>query len=143
MAFTPNQDGRRSALPHLNVIVELPAAKKHKRNKSNLFRFHKLNGENVFAHYNDLLFVETSDHLLPVSLVADKKILTVYRRQSLEEFFDLLPSKGFIKFQRFYIININRITGFNTDCRWLQFDSRYTINYKREIPPEMLKNLAQ
>jgi hypothetical protein len=93
-----------------------------------LFRLFVKNGEYVYARANDIIMIESCDHLVKVYLGINSKAKLTVRHNTLKDFLLQLPRLQFIRISRFCAVNILRLSGGNCNEQTFEFD--FTISIK-------------
>jgi DNA-binding LytR/AlgR family response regulator len=109
----------------------------------NLFRFFVKNGEHVYGRANDIIMMESCDHLVNVYLAVNDKIKKTIRSNTLKDFLSLLPADQFIRIGRFCAINIQRLSGGNFNEQTFEFDFKVSVKIKHPIPLSVFKNIGK
>ena len=109
----------------------------------NLFRLCVKSGEHVYARPNDIIMIESCDHLVNVYLAFKDKIKKTIRTNTLKDFLLLLPAGHFIRLSRFCAININRISGGNWNDQTFEFDYTVSIKVKHSLPQSVFKSIGR
>jgi hypothetical protein len=107
----------RKKIPKPNQLVNI-----------GLFRLFVKNGEYLYARPEDIVVIESCDHLVKVHLGIDGKSRMAIRQGSLKDFLLQLPTDQFMRIGRFCAINIQRLSGGNCHKQTFEFD--YTISIK-------------
>lgn len=100
----------------------------------NLFRFFVKNGEHVYGRANDIIVIESCDHLVNVYLAYCDKIKKTIRTNTLKDFLSLLPADQFVRISRFCAINVLRLSGGNCRDQTFEFDFRFSVKLKHAVP---------
>lgn len=101
---------------------------------NNIFRLCIKNGEYVYARANDIIMIESCDHMVKVYLGIDNKVKLTTRQNTLKDFLLKLPSAQFIRIGRFCAINIQRLSGGNCNKQTFEFDYKISIKPKHAVP---------
>ena len=101
---------------------------------SGLFRLFVKNGEYVYARPNDIIMMESCDHLVKVYLGINDKLKLTVRPDTLKNFLSQLPESQFMRFGRFCAVNIHRLSGGNYNAQMFEFDFKISIKLKHCIP---------
>ena len=101
---------------------------------NNIFRLCIKNGEYVYARANDIIMIESCDHMVKVYLGIDNKVKLTTRQSTLKDFLLKLPSLQFIRIGRFCAINIQRLSGGNCNKQTFEFDYKISIKPKHAVP---------
>lgn len=101
---------------------------------NNIFRLCIKNGEYVYARANDIIMIESCDHMVKVYLGIDNKVKLTTRQNTLKDFLIKLPSAQFIRIGRFCAINIQRLSGGNCNKQTFEFDYKISIKPKHAVP---------
>ena len=109
----------------------------------NLFRFFVKNGEHVYGRPNDIIMIESCDHLVNVYLAFNDKIKKTIRTNTLKDFLLLLPADQFIRIGRFCAINIFRLSGGSFIDQTFEFDFRISVKLKHALSQHAFKNIAK
>ena len=112
---TPNQENQGASL------------------NNNIFRLCIKNGEYVYARANDIIMIESCDHMVKVYLGIDNKVRLTTRQNTLKDFLSKLPSAQFIRIGRFCAINIQRLSGGNCNKQTFEFDYKISIKPKHAV----------
>lgn len=113
---------------------EIPSPVTQSQNFPNLFRLFVKNGEYVYARANDIIMMESCDHLVKVYLAFNDKIKKTVRHNTLKDFLLQLPQDQFKRIGRFCAVNINRLSGGNCNDQTFEFDFKVSIKLKHTIP---------
>src|SRR6476646_8987569 len=76
------------------------------QNFKDLFRLFVKNGEYVYARANDIIMIESCDHLVKVYLGINSAAKLTVRHNTLKDFLSQLPETQFIRINRFCAVNI-------------------------------------
>ncbi|ULQ53225.1 LytTR family transcriptional regulator DNA-binding domain-containing protein [Flavihumibacter fluvii] len=99
-----------------------------------LFRLFVKNGEYIYARPDDILMVESADHLVKVYLQVDGKVKKTVRPNTLKCFLEQLSGAPFARFGRFCAVNMSRISGGNFHEQSFEFDFKVTIKLSHSLP---------
>lgn len=102
-------------------------------NPENLFRLFVKKGEYVYARPNDIIMIESCDHLVKVYVAVEGKVKLTTRYNTLKDFLSQLPESHFIRLGRFCAINIKRLTGGNCNEQIFEFDFKISIKLKHTV----------
>lgn len=100
---------------------------------TSLFRLFVKNGEYVYARPNDIIMMESCDHMVKVYLAFNDKIKKTIRHNTLKDFLLQLPQDQFIRIGRFCAVNLHRLSGGNCNEQTFEFDFRVTMKLKHAI----------
>jgi len=97
------------------------------------FRLSVKDGEYTYAKPDDIIMIESRDHLTIVH-VAQRlgKVKTTIRNSCLKNFLLDLPKNYFLRLNRFCAVNVNRLSGGSYHQQYLEFD--YCIKVKPRQP---------
>lgn len=101
---------------------------------NNILRLCIKNGEYVYARANDIIMIESCDHMVKVYLGIDNNVKLTTRQNTLKDFLLKLPSTQFIRIGRFCAINIQRLSGGNCNKQTFEFDYRISLKPKHTVP---------
>jgi len=104
-----------------------------KQDKPNLLRLFVKNGEYVYARPNDIIMIESCDHLVKVHPAIDSNVKKAVRNNTLKDFLLLLPQEQFTRIGRFCAVNIARLSGGNCKEQTFEFDFKISVKLKRAI----------
>lgn len=133
---------KTSQLPFQNSFDEEPLPADNLGCK-NLFRFFVKNGEHVYGRSNDIIMMESCDHLVNVYLALNDKLKKTIRANTLKDFLLLLPANQFIRISRFCAINIHRLSGGNWHEQTFEFDFNVSVKLKHALPQAVFKNIGK
>jgi DNA-binding LytR/AlgR family response regulator len=113
--------------------VQTEILKLSTQNSENLFRLFVKKGEYVYARPNDIIMIESCDHLVKVYVAVEGKVKLTTRYNTLKDFLSQLPETHFIRLGRFCAINIQRLTGGNCNEQAFEFDFKISIKLKHTV----------
>jgi DNA-binding LytR/AlgR family response regulator len=130
---------------HSALLYKTLADEKHVFNNTakNLFRFFVKNGEHVYGRANDIIMMESCDHLVNVYLAVNDKIKKTIRSNTLKDFLSLLPADQFIRIGRFCAINIQRLSGGNFNEQTFEFDFKISVKLKHALSQHVFKKIGK
>ncbi|HMC84025.1 MAG TPA: LytTR family transcriptional regulator DNA-binding domain-containing protein [Chitinophagaceae bacterium] len=99
-----------------------------------ILRLFVKNGEYVYARANDIIMIESCDHLVKVHLGIDGKVKHTIRHSTLKDFLGQLPEDMFLRIGRFCAINMRRLSGGNCNLQAFEFDYTISIKLKHAVP---------
>jgi DNA-binding LytR/AlgR family response regulator len=111
--------------------------------KDNLIRLFYKRGEFIYARPDDIVMVESSDHLVNIYIVHEDKIKKTIRSNSLKDFLAQLPENQFLRIGRFCVINLKRLSGGNCKEQTFEFDFKVSIKLKHAIPPSWFNDIGK
>jgi DNA-binding LytR/AlgR family response regulator len=111
--------------------------------KENLIRLFYKRGEFIYVRPDDIVMVESSDHLVNIYIVHEDKIKKTIRSNSLKDFLTQLPENQFLRIGRFCIINLKRLSGGNCKEQTFEFDFKVSIKLKHAIPPSWFNEIGK
>lgn len=107
-----------------------------------LLRLYVKNGEYIYARPNDIIMIESCDHLVKVYLAYGETVKKAIRNNTLKDFLKQLP-EYFIRISRFCAINIHRISGGSFSQQLLEFDFNVTLKPKHTISLNILNKIGR
>lgn len=110
-----------------------PSSKKIIKNPDFLFKFFVKNGEYAYAKPDDIVMIESCDHLVIVHLAFGETLKKTIRHNTLKDFLLLLPKDQFIRIGRFCAINMQRLSGGSCKNQTFEFDFKFSIKLKHAI----------
>jgi hypothetical protein len=122
---------KKTPLLFQDNVDNLPATL---NNAKSLFRFFIKNGEHVYGRANDIVVIESCDHLVNVYLAFNDKLKKAVRTNTLKDFLSILPAEQFMRISRFCAINIQRLSGGSCKEQTFEFDFRFSIKLKHAVP---------
>lgn len=135
---TVKSNGKKKWMNHLQSDSEFEPSADHENQKisinNNIFRLCIKNGEYVYARANDIIMIESCDHMVKVHLGIENKVKLTTRQNTLKDFLLKLPSAQFIRIGRFCAINIQRLSGGNCNKQTFEFDYKISIKPKHAVP---------
>lgn len=120
----------------LHETKDISIAYQNRKNFSvapDILRLFVKNGEYVYARPNDIVMIESCDHLVKVYLAYDNKYKKTIRSSTLKDFLLQLPEKQFLRIGRFCAVNSKRLSGGNYNEQSFEFDFRISIKLKHAI----------
>jgi len=97
------------------------------------FRLFVKNGEYVYARPNDIIMIESCDHLVKVYLGVGGKVKLTIRHNTLKDFLLQLPQSQFKRLGRFCAVNIHRLSGGNSNEQIFEFDFTISLRLKHSV----------
>lgn len=110
---------------------------------SDLFRLHIKRGEYAYVRPNDIILMESCDHLVKVYLAYGGNIKKTVRNSTLKEFLSQLPNTQFVRIGRFCAVNIARLSGGNYHEQIFEFDFHLSIKLKHSISIAVFNNIGK
>ncbi len=120
-----------------------PSTQKKIVHKENLIRLFHKRGEFIYARPDDIVMVESSDHLIHVYIIHEDKTKKTIRSNSLKDFLAQLPESQFLRIGRFCVINLKRLSGGNCKEQTFEFDFKVSIKLKHAIPPSWFNDIGK
>jgi DNA-binding LytR/AlgR family response regulator len=105
-------------------------------------RLLNVNGSFIYARPQQILFIESSDHMVVIYLCAADTVKRAIRYISLSEIEKLLPEGMFCRVSRYALVNINRLSGGCNDKMELEFDMCHVITTERPVPFSFLRQFG-
>jgi DNA-binding LytR/AlgR family response regulator len=99
----------------------------------NLLRLFIKNGEYVYARPNDIIMIESCDHLVKIFLGFEDKVKKAIRHSTLKDFLLLLQDDSFMRIGRFCAVNMDRISGGNFNDQAFEFDFKISVKLKHPV----------
>ena len=97
----------------------------------------------VYGRTNDIIMIESCDHLVNVYLAFNDKIKKTIRTNTLKDFLSLLPADQFARISRFCAVNISRLSGGSFVGQTFEFDFRISVKLKHALPQHVFKNIGK
>jgi hypothetical protein len=113
------------------------------QNPKDLFRLFVKNGEYAYARPNDIVMIESCDHMVKVYVAFNEKIKKTVRHNTLKDFLLQLPKEQFLRISRFCAVNIYRLSGGNCNDQTFEFDFRVSIKLKHSISQAAFGNIGK
>ncbi|MEO6548936.1 MAG: LytTR family transcriptional regulator DNA-binding domain-containing protein [Ferruginibacter sp.] len=113
------------------------------QNTFGLLRLFLKNGEYVYARPNDIILMESCDHLVKVYLAFDDKIKKTIRHNTLKDFLSVLPEENFMRIGRFCAVNVQRLSGGNCNEQTFEFDFKVSIKLSHAISQTAFGNIGR
>lgn len=113
------------------------------KESSDLFRLCVKNNEYVYARANDMVIIESCDHLVKVYLAFGNTIKKTIRKNTLKDFLLLLPENHFIRIGRFCAINTRRLSGGNCKNQTFEFDFSLSVKLSHPISNTVFNNIGK
>ena len=114
-----------------------------KQNSGNLFRLFIKNGEYVYARSNDIIMMESCDHLVKVYLALNDKIKKTVRHNTLKDFLAQLPQDQFMRIGRFCAVNLQRLSGGSFNEQAFEFDFKVSVKLKHAISNSVFNTIGK
>jgi DNA-binding LytR/AlgR family response regulator len=99
-------------------------------------------GEYVYARPNDIVMIESCDHLVKVYLAYDDKCKKTIRSCTLKDFLSQLPDKHFLRIGRFCAINSKRLSGGSFNEQSFEFDFKISIKLRHAVPNTVFNTIG-
>lgn len=112
------------------------------QNSDNLFRLFVKHFEYVYVRPNDIIMIESCDHLVRVYVGVDGKAKLTMRHNTLKDFLSQLPQTHFIRIGRFCAINIQRLTGGSCHEQMFEFDFKISIKLKHAVSHSVFSRIG-
>ncbi len=127
---------------HQDKNLPIPATVEPE-NKTNLFRLFVKNGEYVYARPDDIIMIESCDHLVKVHLAINGQVKKAVRNNTLKDFLLQLPKDQFTRIGRFCAVNIARLSGGNCKEQTFEFDFKILVKLKRALSQSYFANIGK
>ena len=108
-----------------------------------LIRLFYKKGEFVYARADDIIMIESCDHLVKVFLLHEDKIRRTVRANTLKDFLRMLPEKQFLRLGRFCAINLHRLSGGDYNQQTFEFDFKVSIKLRHPISSSFFSNIGR
>ena len=108
-----------------------------------LFRLFVKNGEYIYARANDIVMIESWDHVVKVYLVVDGKLKRSIRPSTLKGFLMQLPAAQFSRIGRFCAVNLFRLSGGNFDEQVFEFDFKVAVKLSHTLSHKVFANIGR
>ena len=108
-----------------------------------LFRLFVKNGEYVYARPEDILLIESADHLVRIYFQIDGKVRKAVRANTLKHFLEQLNNVTFLRLGRFCAINTSRISGGNFNEQCFEFDFKVSIRLAHALPLNVFSSIGK
>lgn len=142
-ALTINSETSLTEPTHFFRYGKLKDPSTFTQDPGDLFRLSVKNSEFIYARPNDIIMIESCDHLVKVYVAADGKAKLTIRRTTLKDFLLQLPLEQFIRISRFCAVNIHRLSGGNCTDQTLEFDFKISLKPKHTIPRSVFGNIGK
>jgi DNA-binding LytR/AlgR family response regulator len=109
---------------------------------NNLFRLFVKHFEYVYVRPNDIIMIESCDHLVKVYVGVDGKAKLTMRHNTLKDFLSQLPQTHFLRIGRFCAINIQRLTGGSCNEQVFEFDFKISIKLKHSVSHSVFSRIG-
>jgi hypothetical protein len=113
--------------------VALPVPVVKPPSTEDIFRLFVKHLEYVYARPNDIIMIESCDHLVRVYVGVGEKAKLTLRHNTLKDFLSKLPATHFLRIGRFCAINIKRLTGGNCNEQVFEFDFKISVKLKHFV----------
>ena len=124
------QHSQQQKIPHLPQYSD------------SLFRLFVKHFEYVYVRPNDIIMIESCDHLVKVYVGIEGKAKLTMRHNTLKDFLLQLPKTHFIRIGRFCAINIKRLTGGNCNEQVFEFDFKISIKLKHSVSHTVFSSIG-
>jgi hypothetical protein len=124
-------------------VVEVKGEQETSANRSDILRLFIKNGEFVYAHPQDIIMIESCDHLVKVHIVSGDKVKKTIRNNTLKDFLTYLPSDQFMRIGRFCAINLHRLSGGSFNDQTFEFDFKISIKLQHSISNSAFNSIGK
>jgi DNA-binding LytR/AlgR family response regulator len=124
-----------------NLETEIPQTTY--QNSKDLFRLFVKNDEYVYARPNDIIMIESCDHLVKVYVAFSDKIKKTVRHDTLKNLLLLLPQNQFVRIGRFCAVNLHRLSGGNYNKQIFEFDFKVSIKLAHPVPHHVFNSIGK
>ncbi|TDH19953.1 hypothetical protein EXU57_21990 [Segetibacter sp. 3557_3] len=139
-------DSSNSASKHLNARSGNNQSIKDENNiqSNSLLRLSVKDGEYTYAKADDIIMIESSDHLTIVHVARQSgKVKRTIRNTCLKDFIAELPVNYFLRVNRFCAINLKRLSGGSYHGQYFEFDHCIVIKPKRPIAHAIFNSIGK
>lgn len=111
---------------------------------NNLLRLSIKEGEYTYAKADDIIMIESSDHLTIVHIARQTgKVKRTIRNTCLKEFIAELPANYFLRVNRFCAVNLKRLSGGSYHGQSFEFDHCIIVKPKRPISHSVFNSIGK
>jgi LytTr DNA-binding domain len=107
-----------------------------------VFRLFVKHFEYVYARPDDIVMIESCDHLVRVYVGVGETAKLALRHNTLKDFLSQLPSTTFLRIGRFCAINMRRLTGGNCNDQVFEFDYKISIKLKHFVSHSVFTSIG-
>lgn len=107
-----------------------------------VFRLFVKHFEYVYARPDDIVMIESCDHLVRVYVGIGETAKLTLRHNTLKDFLAQLPSGSFFRIGRFCAINMRRLTGGNCNDQVFEFDYKISIKLKHFVSHSVFTSIG-
>jgi hypothetical protein len=151
VAFDADSQGARvdNATDTLQKVLEIPSKFKKLKGNSEALSYHLLrlsikDGEYTYAKADDIIMIESSDHLTIVHVAQQVgKVKRTIRASCLKDFLLHLPENCFLRVNRFCAVNLKRLSGGSYHQQFFEFDYCITVKPKHPISHAIFNSIGK
>ncbi|MDH7460643.1 LytTR family DNA-binding domain-containing protein [Chitinophagaceae bacterium 26-R-25] len=108
-----------------------------------LFRLSTKNGEYVYVRPNDIVLIESCDHLVKAYIGFNNEVKKAVRNSTLKDFLQMLPEEKFMRIGRFCAVNIHRLSGGNCNTQTFEFDFTISVKLAHSVSPRIFSTIGK
>ncbi len=97
-------------------------------------RFEEKKDQYTLVHCDEIYFVKSADHYVKSLIRCGNQLKWMSRHSTLKELLDILPN-GFIRLNKFYLLNRNHFSHINEKEKLLYFNNDFAIPIPHRISP--------
>lgn len=116
----------------------------HEATSSHLLRLSIKDGEYTYAKAEDIIMIESSDHLSIVHVAQQEgKVKTTLRNSCLKDFLLDLPKNCFLRVNRFCAVNLYRLSGGSYHQQFFEFDHCIKVKPKHPLSHAIFNSIGK
>jgi DNA-binding LytR/AlgR family response regulator len=148
-SVSPGCNAKTNLEKHVTVLSKKTASKLVKSERkseitSHLLRLSIKDGEYTYAKADDIIMVESSNHLTVVYVAQQVgKVKRTIRNSCLKDLLVDLPESCFLRVNRFCAVNLKRLSGGSYHQQFFEFDFCITIKPKHPISHSIFNSIGK
>ncbi len=100
-------------------------------------------GEYIYVRPNDILMMESCDHMVKLHIAYAGRYKKVLRHDTLKDFLLQLPLHQFVRVGRFCAVNTHRLSGGSCNGQYFEFDFAFVIKTEHPLAHNVFTNIGQ
>ena len=114
---------------------------KPENTQKNAIRFEIINGSICWVPPEEIMFIVSADHYVKSLIRSGSHIKWTIRHSTIKDILALLPTRHFIRLNRFYVLNLNQFSHFDDTGKTIYLQNNISIPVDHRISPFIIGSL--
>jgi DNA-binding LytR/AlgR family response regulator len=111
------------------------------RTRMNTIRFEIINGSILWVYPEQIMFIISADHYVKSLIHSGAQIKWTIRHSTIKDILAILPTRHFIRLNRFYVLNLSQFSHFDETGKTIYLQNNISIPIDHCISPFIIGSL--